>query len=106
MCATARPDKSRLPRPITVGASRALGVIGGGQAMASFTWIGGPLNSPFSWTQPDPLNPVLPGPADTVTIAGGALTGPLSVSSATLAGDLSGSITAGAVSISSLTIEA
>src|SRR3982751_3235927 len=74
--------------------------------MAFFAWLGGPLDSPFSWTQPDPLNPVVPGAGDTVTIAGGALTGSLVVLGATLAGDLSGSITSGSVSISAITIEA
>jgi T5SS/PEP-CTERM-associated repeat protein len=68
--------------------------------MAQFNWIGGSgdLGDPNNWTdQPDPNNPVVPGPGDDVFISGdGTLTGTDTVSYAGLNGniDLEGTLSA------------
>ena len=68
--------------------------------MAQFTWFGGTgdLGNPYNWTnQPDPNNPVTPGPEDDVDISGtGTLTGTDTVSYAELSGniDLEGTLAA------------
>jgi len=80
--------------------------------MSVFNWLGGSLSSPSSWSQPDPKNPVEPGPTDDVTISGGGtLTGSIGPADANLSGnfDLQGSIVVvGSTTLfgGSLTIEA
>ena len=60
--------------------------------MAQFTWFGGTgdLGNPYNWTnQPDPNNPVVPGPGDDIDISGtGTLTGTDTVSYAELSGNI------------------
>jgi hypothetical protein len=61
----------------------------------SFTWIGGSLSSPSSWSQPDPMNPREPGSSDEIIFNGtGTLTGSVAPSYSSISGtfDLEGSI--------------
>src|SRR5689334_20014428 len=70
--------------------------------MAVFTFIGGALDNPLSWTQPDPQNPVVPGILDSAIIPGGGLlTGSLSVFDVRFDGlaELSGAISALSITI-------
>jgi hypothetical protein len=62
--------------------------------MASFTWIGGPLGNPLSYSPqpPDPEPPILPGPNDSVTFpgaGGGLLVGAIGLRFADFTGDVS-----------------
>jgi hypothetical protein len=72
--------------------------------MSTFTWLGGSLSAPASWTQPDPMNPVEPGSSDTIILnLGGALTGSVSPQYAMISGAYTlatGTIAAGGINIS------
>lgn len=77
--------------------------------MADFTWVGGNLANPSSWS-PQPLPPALPvepGPGDSVTIGGGGvLAGSLGVLTADITGgtfSLQGAITAVGLTFSAVT---